>query len=154
MAYSDQTRSIRTSPICVAAATAISAVGICTALFFVTWRLIIDLHQYAFGTPMSSLGAVALMYIMVFGVVPVSAIVLAMCLDRCRPGWLAFLTFIAALATTFSFIASPTLRGLLPVGLLGQGTNSSERWYWGAIVQLATAFALLRCFPRCRARSS
>jgi hypothetical protein len=148
MAPSAQISGIRTSPVCIAAATAVAVIAFCTALFFCTWRLVIDVHQYLSGIPMSMLGAHALMYLMVFVVFPIAAVALATCFDRCRPGWLACLTFVAAGAGTFFCIASPTLRCFLPVGMLGSGGNSSERWYWGALLQLVIAFVLLRYFPR------
>jgi len=139
-------KAIRNSALCIAAATCISAVGISTALFFAAWRLVIDVHQYLFGIPMSELGAWALVYLMIFGVLPIMAAVLGICLDRCVAWWQGVLTFFVAVGVTFYFIASPTLRFLLPVGLLAEGTNSSSRWYWGGISQLAIALFLLRYF--------
>jgi hypothetical protein len=149
--------AIRRSSWCIAAATCISVVGICTALFFSTWRLAIDAHQYFFGTPMSQPGGLAFAYIAVFGVLPIMIAVLGLCLDRCVAWWQGVLTFFVALSATFYFIVSPTLRFLLPVGLLGEGTNSSQRCYLGAILQLAVAWFLLRHFrraPRFRARDT
>jgi len=153
MIASTQPNSIRTSPLCIALATAAATVGVGTALFFATWRLVIDAHQYFFGTPMSSLGAWALVYIMLLVVLPISIIILAACIDRCPPPWLGFSTFFFALVATPCFIACPMLRPLLLVSLLAEGTNSSERWYWGALLQLVIAFCLLRYFRRPRISS-
>jgi hypothetical protein len=148
MRNTDRMKKIQTSPLCIAAATCVSVVGISTALFFAAWRLVIVVHQYLFGTPMSQLGVWALVYIMVFAVLPMVVAVSGLCLDRCAVWWHGVLAFFVALSATFYLIASPTLRFLLPVGLVAEGMNSSQRWYWGAILQLAAAFFLLRYFRR------
>jgi hypothetical protein len=125
-----------------------ATVGISTAIFFSIWRLCIDAHQYLTGVPMSELGAWAFVMVMVMVGLPIMLAVLGLCLDRCVVWWQGVLTFFASIAATFYFIASTKLRFLLPVGLLGEGTNSSPRWYWGCILQLVVAFFLLRYFNR------
>lgn len=152
MLSNSQSNGIRTSPICVALATAVATVGISTAIIFAAWRLVIDANQYFFSTPMSPLGVWVLVYLMLFLVLPLSVIVLAACIDRCPVWWLGFLTFFCSTIATLGFVASPTLRRFLPIGLIAEGTNSSERWYWGALLQLVLAFALLRYFRRPRTR--
>ena len=141
-------RDIRKSPLCIAAATCISVVGISTAFFFAAWRLGIDAHQYFLGVPMDAFGAWVLVRIMFLVVLPVIVAVLGICLDRCVVWWQGVLTFFAAVLFTFYLISTPTARFLLPISLLGEGSRSSARWYLGAILQLVAAFFLLRYFPR------
>ena len=139
---------IRSAPFSIAIAIIVATVAISTAFFFASWRLTIDAHQHFLGSPASVLGALAFIFISVFYVLPVMIAVLGLCLDRCVAWWHGVLAFLIAIGATIAVVASPSLRSVLPVALLGEGTNSSERWYSGAIVQLIIAFFLLRYFRR------
>lgn len=136
------------SPFCIAVATGLATVGIATSLFFVTWRLVIDLHQWLTGTPMSDLGVWAFAFIFAFVVLPIMIATLGICLDRCVAWWQGVLTFGCSCAATIYLISSPKFRFVLPIAILGERTNSSQRWYIGAIVQLLIALFLLRYFRR------
>lgn len=153
MVPNGQQNRIRTSPLCIAIATAVATVFIATAFIFSAWRLIIDANQYFLGTPMSDLGVWALIWVQTLFVLPISFIVLALCIDRCQIWWLGFPTFFCSILATLSFAFSPALRHFLPIGFIAEGTDSSERWYSGAIFQLLIASWLLRWFRRPRTHS-
>lgn len=138
--------NVRTSLICIAVATAVASVGISTAFFFAAWRMVIDAHQYFFGIPMSALGVWALIFVDILFVLPACVVASAACIDRCPAWWLGFLAFFCSMLATAAFIASPALRHFIPIGFIAEGTNSSERWYCGALLQLALALWLLRYF--------
>ena len=149
MMAGDQLSGFREWPICIALATALATVGVCTAIFFATWRMLFD----CLGSNPSAYGT-ALMYVMAFAVIPVGIIVLSACIDRCRPVWLGFLTFFVASVATPAFICWSVLRRCLPASWLAEGTNSSLQWYCGALVQLLVALWLLSYFraPQLRLR--
>src|SRR5438067_13794567 len=117
--------NLRKSPLLIALATCVATVGISTTLFFATWRIVIDLHLYVFGVPMSPLGAWVFIFVAVSAVLPLIIAVLGICLDRCVAWWQGALAFLVAITLTCCFIASPPLRSLLPIGFLGERTNSS-----------------------------
>jgi hypothetical protein len=142
--------NVRTSSICIAVATTVASVGISTAFFFTAWRMVIDAHQYFFGIPMSPLGVWALIFVDLLFVLPACVVAFAACIDRCPALWLGFLTFFCSILATAAFIASPALRHFLPIGFIAEGTNSSERWYCGALLQLALGLWLLKYFRTSR----
>jgi len=112
------------------------------------WRLIIDMHQYVYGSPVSELSALAIILGGLLIVLPVSVRVLTCCIDRIRPFWLAWIALFIAALGTLAFIGSSDLRNsLLPLGIVAQDSDSSVRWYCGAFVQFTLAIYLLKVFP-------
>lgn len=143
----------RTSPVCIAVATPIAAIGIWTAFFFVARHIFFDIHQRFFATNENPDVPMAQVYILFLVVAPASVVVLAACIDRSPAWWLGLLTAFCSIFATMAFLAFPALRRFLPVSFLTSGTNSPDRWYLGAAVQLVIALCLLMCFRRPKTRS-
>lgn len=144
---------IRSSPVCIAIATPVAAIGIWTAFFFVARQLFSAINQRYFATHEHPAVPLTQLYILFLVVAPASVIVLAACIDRFPAWWLGLLAAFCSIFATMAFLAFPALRRFLPISFLTSRMNSPDRWYLGAAVQLAIALCLLLCFRRPKTRS-
>ena len=135
----------------VALATGIAVVEICTALFDFFWRGFIDLHTKIFGSSMSSVGVWLLIPLALYVLMVMVAVIFGMCAAKCVCWWQWLLTFLFALPVTLCCLCSDKFIYLHPARLLGEGKNSSARWYLGAAIQLAIGFGLLWYFRKSKA---
>lgn len=143
----------RTSPFSIIIATPVAAIGIWTAFFFVARQLFLNINQRFFATHEHPAVPITQVYIMFLVVAPASVIVLAACIDRFPAWWLGVLATFCSIFATMAFLAFPALKRFLPISFLTTETNSPDRWYLGAAVQLVLALCLLMCFRRPKTRS-
>jgi hypothetical protein len=148
MTSNDYIAKFRTAPSCVALATGLAAIEICTALFDSFWRAFIDLHMKLLGTPMSALGVWLFIPLAMFALMIIVAIIFGMCAARCEIWWQWLPMFLLASAITLCCLCSDRFLYIHPARWLGEKSNSSAYWYLGALLQLALALALLFFFRK------